>query len=69
MADANYLRVTLRADVNGWDIEECEAGSHRVLFELYAEKLRSDAARYEADAKRLRELADYAERLALVEEP
>lgn len=29
MAD-NYLRVTMRSDVNGWDIDECEANTHWV---------------------------------------
>jgi len=64
-----YLRVTLRADVNGWDIDECEAHTHRELFELYAEHLRADAKRHQDDADRLRELAEYAARLALLEEP
>jgi len=69
LAGLDYLRVTLRADVNGWDIDECEAKTHRELFELYAEHLREDARRHQRDADRLRELAEYADRLALVEEP
>ena len=64
-----YLRVTLKADVNGWDVDECEGRSHRELFRVYAEKLRQDAARYQRDADRLRSLAEYVDRLALVEEP
>lgn len=66
---AQYLRLTLRADVNGWDIDEVEAKTHRELFELYAEHLRTDAKRHQDDADRLRALAEYADRLALLEEP
>jgi len=65
----NYLRVTLRADVNGWDIDEVEAHSHRELFLAYAANLRADSDRHQADADRLRALAEYAERLAQLEEP
>ena len=65
----NYLRVRLNADVNGWDIDECEANTHRTLFRAYAASLREDAARHQADADRLRALAEYADRLAEVEEP
>ncbi len=65
----NYLRVTLKADVNGWDIDEVEAHSHRELFELYAANLRADAKRHQEDANRLSALADYAERLAQQVEP
>ena len=67
--DVSYLRVTLKADVNGWDIDECEGRSHRELFQTYASHLRQDAARHQADADRLRSLADYADRLSFVEEP
>lgn len=69
MSNTNYLRVTLKADVNGWDVDECEAKSHRELFELYAEHLRADAKRLQDDVDRLRALADYADQLALVVEP
>lgn len=64
-----YLRVTMRADVNGWDVDECEGRSHRELFRVYAEKLRQDADRYQRDADRFRALAEYVDRLARVEEP
>lgn len=66
---ANFLRVTLRADVNGWDVDEIQANSHRELFLAYASAMREDAKRHQDDANRLRELADYAERLAQLEEP
>jgi hypothetical protein len=68
MAD-NYLRVRLNSDVNGWDIDECEATSHQDLFRAYAANLRADADRHQADADRMRALAEYADRLAEQVEP
>ena len=69
MIRREYLRVRLNADVNGWDVDECEAKTHRELFLEYAGKLREDAASHQADADRLSALAVYAERLAEVDEP
>lgn len=69
VSGCNYLRVRLNADVNGWDVDECEASSHVALFKAYAAALREDAARHQADADRLNALARYADALALVEEP
>lgn len=65
----SYFRIALRADVGGWDVDEIEADSHRELFRLYAEQLRADAARHQSQADRMRALADYADRLAQVDEP